>query len=167
MICAGGVAEGDVGFVQTREVVAGARSELPCRQIAGAARGQLLPVPLDAARPDDDDRERADLAHWITLPRLAEDRETHEDPVGRGHADVRSLRPTGLFAGRALQLELGLEPAVDGDDGVLRVLDRVSLGDELTVPQDDLVERPDRRQLAVVRLVSVEERDVEAGVHPF
>ena len=97
--------------------------------------------------------------------RLAEHGETHEDAVARGDAQVRPLRSTRLLTGGALELELSLEPPIDRDAELLRLLDRAALGDQLLVPEDHAIEWSDGRQLAIVCLVPVEKGDVETGLH--
>jgi hypothetical protein len=41
------------------------------------------------------------------------------------------------------------------------------IGDELPVPNDDVIERADRRELAFERFTRFEERHVQARFHPL
>jgi len=60
------------------------------------------------------------------------------------------------------ELELGLEPALDGACAEDVVLHGVAVADDPVVPDDEQLERSEGRQLAIGRLALVEELQVDA-----
>jgi hypothetical protein len=73
------------------------------------------------------------------------------------------LHAARLLAGGAPELELRLDPAHATEFVGLPA--RLSVGDQQSTAHHDVLERSDRRQLAVGWLATVEEGDVEAGFH--
>jgi hypothetical protein len=98
--------------------------------------------------------------------RVAVAHEANEEPVARGEAHLRASHAAGLLAGPSKELDLGGEPPFRRDALGVGVVHAAPAGDELRArPEHDVIERADGGELAIARLVDVEERDEEAWLH--
>ena len=69
---------------------------------------------------------------------------------------------TRLVAQRPAELELGLEPTLDRAGSEHVVFHRLAVADDPVVADDEQLERPERRELAVRGLAVVEELQIDA-----
>jgi hypothetical protein len=126
-------------------------------------RRERVAVRFDAATVNDNNRVRTELWHGVVLRVVAERHESQVDAFGRADAKVGTRRAARLLTGCTSELALGLDPpTADAKRIGFSVL---AIGNESSIAHHDVLERPDRRKLAVERLAFGEESQIEAWFH--
>ena len=135
----------DICPAEARDAQGGVGGDIPRARIVCRARREGLSVALDGILADDHDRERSALGRDVATLFLAERDKAQVDAVGRRHAHLRALRPARFLPEGTLQLDLGVQCFDDVATGEVFVLGVAPVRDEPVLPDDDVIERSDRR----------------------
>jgi hypothetical protein len=155
--------EGDVRADHADERATTHAGEYPLGLAGARPCGERIAIGFDPAAADDNDRVGTELRHGVMLGVVAERHESHVHAFGRADAKVGTCRAARLLACGTSELALGLDPSAANAERIgFSVL---AIGDELSIADDNVLQRPDRRKLTVEWLALGEESQIETRFH--